>query len=331
MSANNFWVDPDALERHARPYEEAADGFDKLSTKLDELLARYPHAFGQDDLGQQFSSSFNKGVDGIKDRIDAVSQRMAYIGDGLRVSAQSYRQAEDSAQDVSTKLNSQFHSDPNDQQTNSNGNQKAVSPPDADSTQATARTLPTGKSVDSSKNADLQDDTLAASPRFVPDGKEVGPSEDGTLREDTPKDGDLKDRDPKGSGPHEKVLTASPPPADDPVPGQVEGDFMTSRTFAPPATGDGVIQIDGVAVDDDFHLIGANEILDGKVRLDVDGYESIIPVGTDRSVTIDGVPVPVAGDQQLFLVKDAPTGSAHNGPGNVVEFGRDGSAVGLKP
>jgi hypothetical protein len=300
MSANNFWVDPDALERHARPYEEAADGFDKLSASLDELLARYPNAFGQDDLGQQFSSSFNKGLDGVKDRIDRVSQRMAYIGDGLRVSAEGFREAEDSAQDISTKLNSQFHIDPNDHQNNSNGNQKSVSPPDGGSTQATARALPSGK--------------------------EVGPSEDGTLREDTPKDGDLKD-----SGPHDKVLTASPPPADNPMPGQVEGDFMTSRTFAPSATGDGVIQIDGVAVGDDLRLIGANEILDGKVRLDVDGYESIIPIGADRSVTVDGVSVPVPNDQQLFLIKDAPTGSEQNGPGNVVEFGRDGSAVRLTP
>jgi uncharacterized protein YukE len=314
MSANNFWVDPDALERHARPYEEAADGFDALSARLNELLARYPHAFGQDDLGQQFSSSFNQGVDAIKDRIHLVSQRMAYIGDGLRASAQGYRQAEDSAQDVSTKLNSLFQTDPNDQQTNANGNQKAVPPPDADGTQATARTLPNGQEVDSSKSTDPRDDTLAASPRIVPNGKEVGPSEDGTLREDTP-----------------KVLTASPPPADNPVPGPVEGDFMTSRTFAPPATGDGVIQIDGMAVDDDLHLIGANEILDGKVRLDVDQYGAIIPLGPDRSVTLDGVPVPLAGDQQFFLVKDAPTGSPQNGPGNVVEFSRDGSAVTLTP
>jgi hypothetical protein len=265
MGSNNFWVDPEGVERQGTPYHRAAADFRNLSTRIDEILARYPNAFGGDELGQKFRGPFMQGIDGIKGRINLVAGRLEYTGDGLVTTGREFRRAEDDATDVSRQLR--------------NG-------------------------IEGRRDAP---------PVFLKSGRR----EQGELL--------------PALEPMHPLLPREHTPA---IPGiPAERGYLTSSFTMRAQWGSGPLSIDGVPVDDGFHLLGANEVADGVVRMTVDGYEAIVPLPAGRTVLVGGEPVTVPEGTQLFLVKDGPQ---RDDPlpadeRTYVEFGRDGSALRYQP
>src|SRR5262249_35474343 len=63
----------------------------------------------------------------------------------------------------------------------------------------------------------------------------------------------------------------------------------TSQMYIP-STGGGPALVDGVPLAEGYEILGAREIEKGVVRLDVNGNESIVPLGEDQSLTPTDVP-----------------------------------------
>jgi hypothetical protein len=265
MASNNFWVDPDGLERQGTPYHWAAADFRALHVEIDDILSRYPDAFGGDELGVKFRGPFMKGVEGIRGRINLVANRLEYTGEGLVTTGREFRRAERDATDVSEKLQTGIED---------RIDQYGQSPPVA---------------FAASPVSDLED------PQFTP------------------------------------RMYAQALPG---IPARPAGyGYMTSSFFMSTEFAKGSITIDGRPVPEGYRLLGANEISDGRVRMTVDGFESIVPLPTRHVVTVGGEPIGIEDGTQLFLVKDEPDRDEPlpADERTYVEFHRDGTAVPYQP
>ncbi|MEU8313212.1 hypothetical protein [Micromonospora sp. NPDC048169] len=112
MISNNpggrLWVDPDGVEGLGKAYESHVQLYDTYLTQLTALRARYARAWGDDDMGEQFSTKFLEGLDNLEAIIGGVRGTLRYTAQGLTESSRAYREADEAALDVSRKMTKDF-------------------------------------------------------------------------------------------------------------------------------------------------------------------------------------------------------------------------------
>jgi hypothetical protein len=299
MGSNNFWVDPDGLERQGTPYHRAAADFRTLSGRIDEILRTYPDAFGGDELGEKFRAPFMKGVAGIQGRINLVADRLQYTGDGLVSNGRDFRQAEDDATEVSRRLRLGIEA-----------RHAAIgdSPPQETPAHRAGLLRPFSRSE---RPAEL-------TPHLV-----AGRLEQGKL---LPREAAERPAQTQMGLRMPGIATERANPGT-----PVERGYLTSSFIMSADWYAGPLTIDGSDVPEGYQLLGANEVTDGKVRMTVDGYQAVVPL-SGGDVQVGGRPIDVPEGTQLFLVKEGPqTEPPPYQERTYVEFDRDGTAVQYRP
>ncbi|WP_435089811.1 WXG100 family type VII secretion target [Micromonospora aurantiaca (nom. illeg.)] len=112
MISNNpggrLWVDPDGVEGLGKAYESHVQLYESYLSQLTALRARYADAWGDDDMGEQFSTKFLQGLDNLEAIIGGVKGTLHYTAQGLKESGRAYREADEAALDVSRKMAKDF-------------------------------------------------------------------------------------------------------------------------------------------------------------------------------------------------------------------------------
>ncbi|MDO3686629.1 WXG100 family type VII secretion target [Micromonospora sp. C28ISP2-4] len=112
MISNNpggrLWVDPDGVEGLGKAYESHVQLYESYLSQLTALRARYANAWGDDDMGEQFSTKFLEGLDNLEAIIGGVKGTLRYTAQGLTESGRAYREADEAALDVSRKMAKDF-------------------------------------------------------------------------------------------------------------------------------------------------------------------------------------------------------------------------------
>ncbi|WP_433493513.1 WXG100 family type VII secretion target [Micromonospora sp. CA-248089] len=103
-----LWVDPDGVEGLGKAYEAHVLLYESYLAQLTALRARYANAWGDDDMGEQFSTKFLEGMDNLEAIIGGVKGTLRYTAQGLTESGRAYREADEAALDVSRKMAKDF-------------------------------------------------------------------------------------------------------------------------------------------------------------------------------------------------------------------------------
>jgi hypothetical protein len=101
---NNFWVNPEELERTGRPYHERAEYYERLSADIQSIVQRYSGCWGKDELGRKIDPVFVDGLDAIGDTVRTLGQQLRYGGDELRKTGGEFRKSEEDAQEYGQML-----------------------------------------------------------------------------------------------------------------------------------------------------------------------------------------------------------------------------------
>ncbi|MFI6823156.1 hypothetical protein ACIBJE_19685 [Micromonospora sp. NPDC050187] len=92
------------------------------------------------------------------------------------------------------------------------------------------------------------------------------------------------------------------------------------------------VLVDGDPIPPGYELRTLTTFPDGTSRIDANGYDSIVPLGTRAPTTTDGHPVDSGGDQFFLLKPKEEAGVDPTAPGYrplLISFGPDGSATPL--
>ncbi|MGX1616484.1 WXG100 family type VII secretion target [Micromonospora chalcea] len=112
MTSNNpggrLWVDPDGVEGLGKAYESHVQLYESYLAQVTALRARYSNAWGDDDMGKEFSEKFLQGMDNLEAIIGGVKGTLHYTAEGLKESGRAYREADEDAADVSRMLAKDF-------------------------------------------------------------------------------------------------------------------------------------------------------------------------------------------------------------------------------
>ncbi|AXO37981.1 WXG100 family type VII secretion target [Micromonospora chalcea] len=112
MTSNNpggrLWVDPDGVEGLGKAYESHVRLYESYLAQVTALRARYSNAWGDDDMGKEFSEKFLQGMDNLEAIIGGVKGTLHYTAEGLKESGRAYREADEDAADVSRMLAKDF-------------------------------------------------------------------------------------------------------------------------------------------------------------------------------------------------------------------------------
>ncbi|WP_433794793.1 WXG100 family type VII secretion target [Actinoplanes sp. CA-252034] len=103
-----LWVDPDGVEGLGQAYQGHVELYDTYLAQLTALRSRYANAWGDDDMGEQFSTKFLEGMDNLEAIIGGVKGTLAYTAQGLTQSALAYREADEAAAEVGHKMAKNF-------------------------------------------------------------------------------------------------------------------------------------------------------------------------------------------------------------------------------
>jgi len=95
--AGSVWVDPDGVRSVGDAYADHLTRFDSYLRQLAGLRTRFAPAWGDDELGTQFQTTFDQTLDVVEAIIIRVRASVEYAAVGLRLSGDGYEQANDDA------------------------------------------------------------------------------------------------------------------------------------------------------------------------------------------------------------------------------------------
>ncbi|MCX2731758.1 hypothetical protein OOZ19_16065 [Saccharopolyspora sp. NFXS83] len=105
--SDSFWVDPERLGRSGDGYADAKSRLDNVANKAGDISLRYSDRFGNDEEGQKFRDSFDKGMQTYTGGVLGISGKMDAISMGLRQNGEMYGGSRDSADDLTYNLMSE--------------------------------------------------------------------------------------------------------------------------------------------------------------------------------------------------------------------------------
>ncbi|XTZ13471.1 hypothetical protein ACQSSU_18245 [Micromonospora echinospora] len=313
----HLWVDPEGVISVGDSYAQHAARYHECLRRLNLLRARYEPAWGDDEIGRQFRKQFGLTLDHVESAIRAVLGYLEYAAVGLRVSGEGYRQADEDATAGGRMIAEEFANLPEWL-----AGYASRKPVDGEPGQLVSRLAVTG---------DLpRPDKLAS--RLAVTGDLPRPDKVAS-RQALPRSGVPMSRP--------DMLVAGPVTGPEPVEPPIS--FFASRrpaesVVASPAVSAfrrydtrGVL-IDGAPIPPGYELRTLTTFPDGTARIDANGYDSVIPLGTRVPISAAGQPVDGDGDQFFLLKPKEDAGVDPTAPGYrplLISFGPDGSATPL--
>ncbi|MBL7253230.1 hypothetical protein [Paractinoplanes lichenicola] len=101
-------VNPDGVVSVGDAYGEHVQIYDTYMANLVSLRERYANAWGDDDMGQQFSTKFLAGMDNLEGLIGGVRGTLKYTAEGLTSFGKAYAEADESAMEVGRRMQGDF-------------------------------------------------------------------------------------------------------------------------------------------------------------------------------------------------------------------------------
>lgn len=324
---NQFWVDPEGVSRQAQPYADVQSQLDAIREDATPLASEYQSSFGDESECKRFFQNFSDWHDQFLEGIKQKSQEAQYFGDGLQQNGKDYAGARDDADQLTNRFaeaGQQRDAEPN-QQPNAEPNQQrdAEAPAAEDEHPRTAD----GQQLDEPRESLVAEHAQPGG--GSEDRHEVQPAQDpppqvGGGSEDRREVQPAQDPPPQPGQEHQlSHLVGGPVPkadggylVDDAKHSEVEvrhGEMVSSMMMPRVRPGEQPM-VQGKPLASDEHVLTANELPGGAVRLGVDGYSKVTPLnGKDVTLGDPGDPAqardyPVDKGQQLFLVKEKPGG-----------------------
>lgn len=309
-----LYVNPDGVVSVGDAYGEHVQIYDTYLANLVSLRERYANAWGDDDMGQQFSTKFLDGLDNLEDLIGGVRGTLAYTSEGLRSFGKAYAEADESAMEVGRRMQVDF--------------EESFTPPKAHHRLAVP--------ADDVEAPVARPQHALARPLDTAEAPLARPQH-ALARSLDPVEG------PVARPRHALALPLDGGEATTETP--VEPLRHFSRSVRPgvtpvlPATSSMMIKPDfpyarigGEPLPEGYKLLAFNPFPDGTVRVDANLYESITPLAGTPVTTSDGKPIDPEG-RHLFVVKDNPAADP-TAPGYqqlVLSYAPDGTPTPLIP
>ncbi|TDC46568.1 hypothetical protein E1258_29365 [Micromonospora sp. KC207] len=297
----HIWVDPEGVISVGDSYAQHAARYHECLRRLNVLRARYEPAWGDDEIGRQFQEQFGHTLDRVESAIRAVLGYLEYAAVGLRVSGEGYRQADEDATIGGRTIAEEFANLPVRL-----AGYAPWKPVDGEPGQLTSRLAVTGKLPRSEEVASRQALPRSGVPVLRAGVRIAGPV---TAPE---------------SVESPSSFLASRRPAEFAVASPAISAFRRYDTRG--------VLIDGTPVPPGYELRTLTTFPDGTARIDANGYDSIVPLGTRVPITAAGHPVDGDGDQFFLLKPKEDAGVDPTAPGYrplLISFGPDGSATPL--
>ena len=311
MSATNpggrLWVNPDGVEGLGNTYDSHVELYENYLGQLTSLRARYAKAWGDDDMGQQFSTKFLQGLDNLEAIIGGVKGTLKYTAEGLREGGKAYREADEAAAEVGTKMARDFDDleKPLFKSARHAVEGKLLEPTES-TPQVFAAQRVEGRRLEPMKSA-----------RLAVEGKHLEPTESGHLVQGRLIEPAVESRRLVEGRRLEPMKTARH---------AVEGERVEAtprlraavRTRATPAMPAmpaissysarpefSTAYVGGRPLPEGYQLIALNPFEDGTTRVDANLYDSVTPLAGAPVTHPDGTPVD-GGPGQFFVVKQNP-------------------------
>lgn len=310
-----IWVDPEGVSHLGDRYAEHADVYDSHLRSLQYLRTQYKDAWGDDDMGRQFSQKFLSGLDNLEAIVGGVKGTLDYTSSGLRSGGQLYREVDDDARTAGHKMAHDFSN-----LTVTGGDDSGGTP----------------------SEPPASDSATPLAPRTL--SRAISEPQPGTPLSGTPLSPTLLEA--QSGTPTTPVLAASPgKPADSlrataGTPAASFGKLLPATegvVAARPAVSSYVetpewrtALVGGRPLAEGFRLEALNPMPDGTTRVDANLYDAVSPVGFNSVTAADGTPLDPGG-RQFFVVKDNPNADplADGYRPMPVSFTADGSATTL--
>jgi hypothetical protein len=106
----HLWVNPDGVIGVGDAYAEHVALYNRYVDQLISLRDRYGSAWGDDDMGKEFSTKFLQGLDNLESLVGGIRGTLDYTAEGLRQSGKLYREADEDAREVGERLARDFES-----------------------------------------------------------------------------------------------------------------------------------------------------------------------------------------------------------------------------
>ncbi|NMO56931.1 hypothetical protein HH310_37875 [Actinoplanes sp. TBRC 11911] len=103
-----IWVDPEGVSALGDRYADHAVMYDDYLRRLQALRVQYADAWGDDDMGREFSQKFLSGLDNLENLVGGVKGSLEYTAAGLRESGKMYREVDDDARTAGYKMGHDF-------------------------------------------------------------------------------------------------------------------------------------------------------------------------------------------------------------------------------
>lgn len=99
-----LWVNPEGVTAVGDSYRGHAALYERHLRHVQMLRAHYADAWGDDDMGKEFSQKFLAGLDDLENLLAGVRGTLDYTATALRAAGISYREADDNAAEFSHRL-----------------------------------------------------------------------------------------------------------------------------------------------------------------------------------------------------------------------------------
>ncbi|MBU2670261.1 hypothetical protein KOI35_42845 [Actinoplanes bogorensis] len=294
-----LYVNPDGVVSVGDAYGEHVQIYDTYLANLVSLRERYSKAWGNDDMGQQFSTKFLAGLDNLESLIGGVKGTLQYTAEGLQSFGKAYAEADESAKEVGRQMQGDF------EESFAPKARRAVAAPPApvegaegEPLQALRRTRVAALPLESSPDEGQPLMRAMRSTRMAVEAPELEPT-------------------------HTFARSVRAEAASPMMPA------ISSMMLKPEYT---TALVGGEALPEGYRLQALNPFPDGTTRVDANLYESITPLSGTTVTTPDGQPIEPDG-RQLFVVKDNPAADATQ-PGYqplVLSYAPDGTPSPLIP
>ncbi|MDY7085791.1 MAG: hypothetical protein SYR96_11860 [Actinomycetota bacterium] len=329
-----LYVNPDGVVSVGDAYGEHVQIYDTYLANLVSLRERYANAWGDDEMGQQFSTKFLDGLDNLEKLIGGVRGTLAYTSEGLRSFGKAYAEADESAMEVGRRMQGDFEESFTPRARSLAPVETTAETPVAQPQHLLARPLdgveaPLARTQHALARpldrveAGTETPVLRAQRALARPADRV---EEGAVTPNARPQHALArplDRVEEGAE-MPRLFSRSVNPGVTPMQHAISS--MMMKPDFPYA------RIGGEPLPEGYQLLAFNPFPDGTVRLDANLYESITPLAGTPVTTADGKPIDAEG-RQLFVVKDNPAADPA-APGYqqmVLSYTPDGTPTPLLP
>ena len=108
LPSGRLWVNPEGVTAVGDSYRNQAALYERHLRHIQMLRAHYADAWGDDDMGKEFSKKFLSGLDNLENLLAGVRGTLDYTATALRAAGTSYRDADDVAGELAHGLNARL-------------------------------------------------------------------------------------------------------------------------------------------------------------------------------------------------------------------------------